>query len=107
MTDIKRIIRIYKAGNTFGAVYENEEGRKCSGFFRRNELMAHFVKENFTTKKYKKTLEVYLQANIGKRGGLHTVGKINLKSNTYHMWKQHPAAHEMVETFELGVTAGY
>jgi len=46
MTDIKRIIRTYKAGNTFGAVYENEEGRKCSRFFRRNELMAHLHPEH-------------------------------------------------------------
>lgn len=106
MKDIT-IKRIYRAGATFGAVYINAEGKICSSFFRRNQLMALFVRQNFPArKKYKQTFRVYLQDHLGKKGGLHTVGYLDLKNDVYHMYRAHDAAQEMVDTFGLGhVTA--
>lgn len=97
------IERIYRAGNSFGAVFTNENGVRCSSFFRRNELMGMFVHSRFASRnKNRRSMRVYLQDHLGKRGGLKTVAYIDLRNDVVVSYLPHDTVREMVDTFGIG-----
>jgi len=103
IADIKKIIRIYRANQSWGAVYLLSNGKKQASFFKRSALMALFVRTRFDKRtKTRHNLRVYLQKKIGVTQALTTMAYLDLKRNTLVSYKEDPTVWEMAETFELG-----